>query len=307
VEILTSSNQRNHLIDRWQPDVVQAEWIGASPYLEVARQKNIPTIYAAHNIEHHVAATNLKSWHQKLRPFSTKAIRECEISIAKKADVVITVTQSEKKWFNQFNKRVICIPNSVHPDDYSFCLPSKRPQNTMAFVGHLHYPPNIDASKRVIQSIFPEVLNSIPDASCIIAGRQPTRELVKLAANNSAIHIFGDIEDIRTIWDQATILVSPLYSGGGSRLKLLEAAACGLPIITSLFGAKGLALNVEQDFIAASTNTEFINASSRILREPHRFDALARSARDSVMHNHNWNIMTDKLLEVYENIAYHYR
>lgn len=294
-------------IEKWQPDIVQAEWIGAAPYLALARQKKIATIYAAHNIEHHVAAAPTQFWRQRLPPFSVETIRKFEISITKTVDSIVTVTQNEKEWFTQFNNNVICLPNAVYPDDYQFILPSNRPQKTIVFVGHLHYPPNIEAVKNIIKLIFPAIQESIPTVRCIIAGRQPSSELLQLAAKNKAIRLLSDVDNIQSIWNQASLFISPLHSGGGSRLKMLEAAACGVPIVSSLFSAKGLALKSNRDYIAASLPSEFAAASLELLHAPDRFDALAKRARNTVLQHHNWNQMAGEQLKLYANIAHNNR
>lgn len=292
-------------IDQWQPDIVQAEWLGAAPYLEEARLRDIPTIYAAHNIEHQVVSQRARRWGQRMGPFSAATLRAAETSYACKADLVVTVTEEDKKWFQQLNKQVICIANAVHVDEYRFLLPSARAIGPVVFVGHLRYPPNIEAARELIHTVFPRIHKQLPDVGCVIAGRQPSSSLRQLARGKLSVR--GDIKDMTTVWNQASALISPLRSGGGSRIKLLQAAACGVPIIATPFSAHGLALVPDRDFIAASDSVGLADFSVAGLRDPGRWDALARQARKTVEQHHNWNNFTGKLQQLYEGLAHHHR
>lgn len=294
-------------IEHWQPDIVQAEWIGAVPYLEEARRRGVPTIYAAHNVEHQVTGYRLRAWQRQFSSFSPSTLQAFETDCASKVDLVVTVSEQDKKWFQPFCKQVICIPNAIHPDEYTFLPPAEREKGSVVFVGHLRYPPNLEAARELITGILPRIQQQLPRVSCVIAGRQPPSSLRRLAARNPAVHIQGDVKDIRTVWAKASTLICPLVSGGGSRIKLLEAAACGVPIIATPFSAMGLALTQGKDFIAAADSIGLADASVAVLQKPGHWDTLARHARNTVILHHNWDTLAENIQRLYEDIAYNHR
>ncbi len=293
------------VIEQWQPDIVQAEWIGAAPYLQEARLRGLPTIYGAHNVENQVVAGTGSSWVRRLAPFTAGGLQRCETTHGRGADVVVTVTRQDKKWFQPFGKQVICVPNAIVPAEYSFELPSVRAKGLLVFVGHLRYPPNFNAAQELICSVLPLIREQQPEVRCLIAGRLPPQRLLRQAGRGVSVQ--ADVSDIKTVWNQAAALLSPLRSGGGSRLKLLEAAACGVPIIATPFSAHGLALKAERDFIAVSDPAEMARACLRLLCQPESYDALVMQARETVERNHSWERNAGKLQQLYEDLADHNR
>lgn len=292
-------------IDEWRPDIVQAEWLGAAPYLEEARLRGLPSVYAAHNVEHQVVDGQSPGWRRLTARIAANTLLAAETAVARSADLVVTVSEQDKKWFQQLNKQVICIPNAVHPAEYHFRLPSARAKGPVVFVGHLRYPPNLHAARELIRSVFPLIRRQLPETSLVIAGRKPPSRLRRLSGGG--VSVSGDIADITTIWNQAAALLSPLRGGGGSRIKLLEAAACGVPIIATEFSARGLMLAPGRDFIAADDATGLAAACVALLRDPERWDGQARQAWKTVEQHHNWDNFTEKIQHLYEGLAHHHR
>ncbi len=291
----------HEVLDLWQPDIVQAEWLGAAPYLEPARQRGLPTIYSAHNVEHRVARDFQGPRFLWPSPFSAAVLREAEQFQARRADLVVTVTEEEKIWFQRQGNRVRCIPNAIMPEDYDFLPPSRRCGGPVVFAGHLRYPPNIEAATELLRDIFPLVRSALPDAACLVAGRRPCRRLQRMAGKG--VTLLADPKDMRTVWNRAAVLVCPLRAGAGSRLKLLEAAACGVPIVATPFSAAGLALEENRDFIASTRSRDLARNCATLLSEPGRWDTMARHARATVHRHHDWNRFHDLLYQLYEDLA----
>lgn len=292
-------------IDHWRPDIVQAEWLGAAQYLAAARLRGLPTVYAAHNVEHQVVAGQAAGLHRLSAQLTARALLAAETAYARSADLVVTVNEQDKKWFQRLLKQVICISNAVHPAEYRFLPPSGRAKGPVVFVGHLRYPPNLHAAEELIRSVYPLIRRQLPGTPLLIAGRMPPSRLRRLAGGG--VSVLGDIAEIATVWDRAAALLSPLRCGGGSRIKLLEAAACGVPIIATEFSAQGLALEPDRDYIAAGDAAGMAAACVALLYDPARWDERARQARSTVERHHNWNTCTDQIRQLYEGLAHHHR
>jgi glycosyltransferase involved in cell wall biosynthesis len=262
-------------------------------------------VYAAHNVEHQIGRGRAQTWPQLLTRLQAKSLLAVETAYARNADLVVTVTEEDKKWFQQLNKQVSCIPNAVHPAEYRFQSPSARAKGPVVFIGHLSYPPNLDAARELIGSIFPLLHQRLPDTHLVVAGKRPPRRLRRMTSSN--VSVVGDVGDIRRIWEQAAALLSPLRNGGGSRLKLLEAAACGVPIIATGFSARGSSLQPGRDFLAVEDPAGMAAACEALLRQPGRWDGTAVQARKTIEQHHNWENLTDRLRQIYESLAHHHR
>jgi len=290
-------------LEQWKPDIVQAECIGATVYLDLARARGLPCIYSAHNVESRIVNRpdrNKEPW----RRITSRGMKPREIKVARQATAVVTVSAEEEGWFRQYAGKVCRIPNAVFADEYPFSPPSSKTRNTIVFIGHLGYPPNRDAARIVAKEVFPRIRKAVPDVICIIAGRTPGKEILQLGGN--AVQILGDVENMNEVWKQAGVFVCPLRWGAGSRLKLLEAAAVGVPIVASGFSAEGLALAAGRDCLQAETVEDMARQAIGLLKDFEQADRLAQNARRTVEKHHNWPLYREQITTFYEDLAHYH-
>jgi glycosyltransferase involved in cell wall biosynthesis len=293
-------------IRSWRPDVVQAETIGVAPYLSIAKDCGVATIYSAHNVESRILRgpdDRALAFASRLR---SRRMAAFELETARKADCVVTVSEEEARWFRGCAKRTVVIPNAIATDSCAFTEPSLRPRDTIVFVGHLGYAPNRDAARMLALTIFPPICQHRPDARLVIAGSSPRRDVRRLAGPR--IEVLGSIPETDRVWKEASVLVCPLRWGAGSRLKLLESAAYGVPIVATRFSAEGLALREGNEFVAAEKPEEMAAAAVRVLESPSSFDSMALRARSAVQVHHDWAILFPSVTRLYEEtLARHHR
>jgi glycosyltransferase involved in cell wall biosynthesis len=287
-------------IDEWRPQVVQAERIGAAPYLEIARSRGIPTVYSAHNVESRISAGPESTGVRLRARLAARRMRRAELAHAARAQVVVVVSEREAAWFESIASRTCLVPNAVDLASYRFVLPSNRKGATVAFIGHLGYPPNGDAACRLRYEILPLIRRQLPETQCIIAGRAPPRRVRRL--DGDGVVVVGDVRDAGEIWGQASVLVCPLRWAAGSRLKLLEAAASGVPVVASPVSAEGLSLRPNRDFLSCASSAEMAAASVALLQDRTRADALAQSALETVADRHDWRMYEQPVAQLYESL-----
>ena len=296
----------DRLIGSWAPDVVQFEELAATPYLRLARRRRCATIYSAHNVEWLVAAGppgGRGSWSAR---HPVRRIRQLETATARAVDRVVAVTLDEAAWFEQCGATAVHIANALWLDRFPLrSAPGPGGRPTMLFVGHLAYPPNRDAAICLVRDILPRVRSAIPRVRCVIAGRRPGYEVLRLTELGA--EVVADQADLGTLWDSATVFVCPLRWGGGSRLKLIEAAARGVPIVTTRVGADGLDLRAGVDFLTADDTAEMATATIDTIRLPRTVTPRVTSARSRVENHHNWERLASRIHELYEGLADHNR
>lgn len=291
-------------IEKWRPDVVQAEHIGAAPLLVQALTRRVPAIYSAHNVESRILCGAEAQWVDPLQKLQATMMKKAESNLAGRVDAVVAVSEEEASWFRRFTERVHVIANAVDPDDYPFTLPRPVEHPVLLFVGHLGFAPNIDAARVVAQEIFPRVRDVLPNVSCTIAGKNPPRSIRALAGNGVCVR--ANFDDAASLWRSGSVLVCPLRWGAGSRLKLLEAAAYGVPIVATPVSAAGLAFQQGKDYIEAATPAELSQSVIQLLRDPAGVCSLARNARKTVERFHSWRALRPRIVDLYEDIVDHY-
>lgn len=288
-------------ISEWAPDVVQAEWIGSARYLEAAVARSIPCVYSAHNVEHRViAGTPGTLTGTAVRPFVAGMAR-LERLWAARAAAVSVVSADDAAWFRTVARRTYTVPNGVMPSSYTFRPPSLRRGGPVGFIGTLGYLPNQSAARVVATKIYPRLAAHFPELGCLIAGRSPNRLVRSLAGGG--VHVDGDVADMTDHWATISVLISPLTWGGGSRLKLLEAAAVGAPIVATRASAEGLAFEPGRDYLNGETAEELADCALAVLRDPARADALASQARKTLLAQHDWSGFAETMAGMYRDVC----
>jgi glycosyltransferase involved in cell wall biosynthesis len=286
--------------EEWPPDLVQAEWIGSVRYLDSFILRSVPTIYSAHNLEHLVVAGPPKGWRRIMAyPFARNMAR-IERGWAARVMGVTALSQKETKWFNSINPNSYYIPNAVSAEEYPFLSPSSRKGGPVGFIGHLGYPPNRAAAITLARHVFPSIKAQRPGQMYVIAGRSPDSDLLAFAEKN--VSILGDLENMADIWSRISLLLCPLTWGAGSRVKLLEAAASGVPVVATPISAEGLAFEPDRDYLAVDSPKEMVEKALALLADPVRADGLAQRARETLMAEHDWETIRPNIAGLYEDL-----
>jgi glycosyltransferase involved in cell wall biosynthesis len=149
----------------------------------------------------------------------------------------------------------------------------------IVFVGNMSYPPNVDAANWFARHIFPHVRDTFSSSvRFIIAGDNPTREVFSLVRQPQVV-VTGAIHQIEQLYLDAALAVVPIRAGGGTRIKLLEAAAYGVPVVSTRFGASGTGFKSGRELLLADNAEAFAASCVRLLREYGLASRLVAAAR----------------------------
>jgi polysaccharide biosynthesis protein PslH len=187
------------------------------------------------------------------------------------------------------------IPNGVDTQGW---VVSPDPVNSdILFVGSMDYRPNTDAALYFHDRVFPLIRERIPGARFWIVGRQPPPEILKLAENPYVV-VRADVSDIRSYYGQVAVTVVPLRSGGGTRLKILESMAAGIPVVSTSVGCEGLDLIDGQDILIADDPQSFADRVVELLSRRPLWKRLSVHARARAEQSYDWrNIATSLAVE----------
>ena len=131
-------------------------------------------------------------------------------------------------------------------------------------------------------------------------GRNPPASLVRRVAETPGVTLHADVPDVRPFLARASVMAVPLRVGGGSRLKILEALATGLPVVSTHVGAEGLHLNDGVHLDLADDPRALADALVRALNEPNRAAAQAAQGRALVLQRYDWDALADELERSWE-------
>jgi glycosyltransferase involved in cell wall biosynthesis len=223
-----------------------------------------------------------------------------ETALAARCSLVVTVSELEETAARGLlgADRVEVVPNGVDTAAY---IPTAAGSGAeVLFVGRMDYAPNVDAVVHFAAEMWPAVRERVPGAVFHVVGTDPLPEIQAVAAADIVVH--GRVEDVRPHYERADLFVAPLRSGGGTRLKLLEAAACGKAIVTTSIGMEGLQLQPGRDVIVADRPAAFAAATADLLLDPDRRRALGRGARGAAL-AYDWDAIGARFLTALEGLA----
>jgi glycosyltransferase involved in cell wall biosynthesis len=187
------------------------------------------------------------------------------------------------------------VPNCVDVNTYEIPRLGQIP-NQLIFSGSFRYHPNYEAVLWYLENVHPYVLQEIPEANLVITGDHA--ELPLPTASN--VRLVGFVDDIKSLISSSSASIAPLLSGGGTRLKILEAMAIGTPVIATAKGTEGLRVQNGKHLLIADEPARFAESVIRILRDKELGKQISSNARQFVRENHDWSTAMPKFLRLVE-------
>ena len=187
------------------------------------------------------------------------------------------------------------IPNSINTKEYDVLESSVVP-NRLIFTGSFRYRPNYEAMLWYVEEVHPYLLEEIPDAQLIITGDHADLPL----PSYQNITLAGYVGDIKALISSSSASIVPLLSGGGTRLKILEAMALGTPVVSTVKGTEGLGVRSGEHLLVAENPREFARSVVRVLRDKDFGQRIAGNAKQFVRENYDWTVTMPKFLSLVE-------
>jgi glycosyltransferase involved in cell wall biosynthesis len=200
-------------------------------------------------------------------------------------------------------RAVDVVDNGV--DTGYFTLDDSVPRDPcrILFLGSLDWRPNLDAVRLLLDDIFPRVRAADPRATLCVVGRKPPDWLRTEASQRPGVELNADVADVRPFLHGAGMLAVPLRIGGGSRLKILEALATGLPVVATRVGVEGLRLTPGEHCAVADGSEAFAAALLAAMQRPYAVRAQAAAGRARVLAEYDWGGLADRLDRVWQAAA----
>jgi glycosyltransferase involved in cell wall biosynthesis len=210
-----------------------------------------------------------------------------EERVSSVARLAFAVSDEDAAYFRHLRATVHVVPNGVECGAYS-SIPAGQRLGTplILYVGSLSWGPNASAARYLVREVLPRVRQDIADARVRVIGRNPPADLLELAAQ-PGVEVLPNVDHIQPHLREAHVVAVPLEAGGGSRLKILEAFAAGVPVVSTPVGSEGLSV-CDGEHLLVAPREELAEAVVRLLRDRPLADRIAIRARDLVRGRYDW-------------------
>jgi glycosyltransferase involved in cell wall biosynthesis len=179
-------------------------------------------------------------------------------------------------------------------------VPRAQDSQMILSMATMFWPPNVDGVLWFAREVLPLVWREAPQARFVIAGARPPQQVRRLAENEPRIAVTGYVQNPRPMLEASAALIVPVRAGGGMRVKILEALARGVPIVSTTVGFEGIALTPGHHLLVADTPDAFAAALLELLRNPELGRRLAAASRQLAEQSYDWRVVNAQVDAVYE-------
>jgi glycosyltransferase involved in cell wall biosynthesis len=293
------------LATTWRPDVVEVHVMAMGQYVSALQGSaagkilvdyDPPSAWAAEAVRRATAfrriarRAELATWRRYER--ATRPQFDANVVFAELDIAAVAATAPDA--------RVVRIPLAFDIPDEPLD-PVGRSAPTILFVGGFGHYPNVDAARWLAESIFPRVLERVPQARLELVGDMPGEEVRRLAGGAVALH--GSVPDVKPYLDRAAVVVTPIRLGGSMRGKVLEALGAGKALVATSRAVAGLDAVPGEHFVLATTEDEIVNAASELLSDPPKRRELAQRARAWACANLTWDRPVAEFERLYASVS----
>lgn len=296
IELLTST----------QYDVVQLETLWVAPYVETIRKHSkAKIVLRSQNVEYAIwerlaeaSANPLKKAYLKLL---AKRLKSYEVGMLNKYDGIATITELDAVSFKNSGCKnpIIHIPFGI--DTKKYAVDSSATEFPSVFhIGAMDWMPNSDAVKWFLEKVWEKIQIQHPDVKLYLAGRNMPEWMIRLKMKNVVVE--GEVADSHKFINSKSIMIVPLSSGGGMRVKIIEGMALRKTIISTAIGAEGIEYENNKNILIANTESEFIEALNKCISDRSFSDNIAQNAKSLVESKYDNLKICKKLSDFYQTL-----
>ncbi len=283
-------------------DIVQLEGPYLSYYIPSIKGK-AKIVLRAHNQEHRIWKLMSKQERNPLKRFYLKTlamrIEKLEKKILSEIDVLIPISEADRKGFDQLGHTlpVMVIPTGIDISNY----PVNKDENRILlfFIGALDWGPNQEGLDWFFREVWPEIRLKWPGLSLDIAGRNPAYYFNSRNLPDN-VRLEGEVEDAIEFFHHHSVMIVPLLTGSGIRIKILEAMAMGKTVISTRIGAGGLEAMDGEHLFLADTPAEYVSILENLQTRQDHLQNMGLKARQFVKENFDILVLSEKLISFYK-------
>lgn len=287
-------------------DVVHLESLFMAPYIGTIRaHSNARIVLRSHNLEFIIwkrlakqSGNVAKKTYLKLLAHQLK---NYELDVLNQVDGIAAISQRDADDFNTLGskKPKLVIPFGINLEGY---VPEREKSNVLSLfhLGSMDWKPNIEGLNWFLEDIWPAIHAEYPNCHFYLAGRDMPEEFYTKKIKN--VHIVGEVEDAKKFINSNSIMIVPLLSGGGIRVKIIEGMALGKAVISTSVGAEGLHYKNKENIWIANTPEDFLKALNYFDKDLNRIETMGNAARKLIEEDYDENSISKKLISFYKEL-----
>jgi glycosyltransferase involved in cell wall biosynthesis len=282
-------------------DLIHAETFYVMPHIpkvtvpSILVEQTIEYLVYKHHVDHKVFFL--------LKPLflvDVLKLRFWETYFWKKTNRLVAVSKTDRDKMQKLipKVKVDVIPNGVDFNHFSKKNMDKHDPPRILFVGNFKWLQNVEAVNILVNEIWPEIKKYTPKVELWIVGKSIPQNVVAASGKDNRIVITEGIVDIRDAYKAATLMLVPIYGPGGTRLKVLEAMASALPVVSTRIGVEGLEITPGKHALVADKNKDLVSEAIRILKNKNLAERIGREGQKFVKENYDW----ESIVKLHDNI-----
>lgn len=286
-------------------DIIQFETPFLGHYLPLIRsQSNAKVILRAHNIEHRVwerlAEKETSFFKRHYLKSLSRSLKRFERDLAASCDGVITITERDAGWFKSLGlKKIISFPFGINIGmDEEKDIPA--PDAQLFHLGSMDWLPNLEGINWFLKEIWPQVKQQNPTAKLHLAGRNMPSSISDIKDDRILVH--GEVPDAMVFMQTYGIMIVPLLSGSGMRIKIIEGMQNGRAIISTSLGAEGIECTDGKNILLADSAEQFAQGIARLVTDESLRCRIGEAARRHIRQAYNLPKLMPHLLTFYRNL-----
>lgn len=246
-------------------DVVQLETLYLAPYIPTIRKYSTAIVaMRGHNVEHEIweritANTRffIKKWYLQ---HLTQKLKNFEVQQLQHYDILLAITKRDLDIYQNlgYNHKALVTPIGIDSRHYIAEDASYQRELSISFIGSLDWMPNLEGLQWFLDKVWPQLTQRFPKLTLHIAGRNTPDSMLQMKLKN--VHIHGEVPDALEFINQHSVMIVPLLSGSGMRVKILEGMLLGKVVLTTSIGLEGIAATNKKEVLIANQPEEFITA-----------------------------------------------
>lgn len=264
-------------------DIIHLETLYVTKYISVIRKyTDAPIVLRAHNVEHEIwerVTNNTKiTWKRLYLKYLTAKLKRYELAQFSSIDHLLAITHRDLKNFRSlgYHKSAIAVPIGLDTRDYMASDKKMDQPLSISFIGSLDWVPNTEGIDWFLEEIWPSILEQFKDITLHIAGRNTPASYLKKNIPN--VTFYGEVEDAKAFINAHPVMIVPLLSGSGMRVKILEGLFLGRLVITTSLGLEGIEASHKDQVLIAETKEEFVKCIKFLIDHPIQSDNITKRA-----------------------------
>lgn len=288
-------------------DVVLLESLFMTPYIgTIRRHSKARIVLRSHNLEYiiweRVAKGSRNPAKRSYLKLLARQLKKYELQIFKEVDGIVAISSTDEKKYHQLGYRgpITTVPFGIDTEKLTY-ESDVHPQISLFHLGSMDWTPNLEGVNWFLDEVWPLLHKQLPDIKLYLAGRQMPDEIAERNLPN--VEVVGEVDDAYRFMRLHGIMIVPLLSAGGIRVKIIEGMALGKVVVSTTIGAEGIDYQKGKHLCIANTPKEFVSEIEALNQQPQKLRSIGADARQLVLEEFDNRVLTEKLIGFFQQLS----